>query len=81
MIDGDHVGWLSWIGLNRESLTVPIEVGITCFLTLAMLKLLCTTVLPNFYPIYLQHSSYKHMLLIRVGNVVGPDQMALSIAS
>ena len=31
------------------------------YFTLAMLNILCTTLLPNFYPANLQHSSYKHL--------------------
>ena len=31
---------------------------------------------PNFYPVNLQHSSYKHVFSIRVENGVDPKQMA-----
>ena len=43
--------------------------------------ILRTTLLPNFYPDNLQHSSCKHVLSIGVENSVDPDQMALSEAS
>ena len=36
----------------------------------------CTTFLPNFYPVDLQHSSCKHVLTIRVKKSVGPNLMA-----
>ena len=51
------------------------------FLTLTMLNILCTTLLPKFYPVNLQHSSYLHVYTIRVDNSVDPDQMALSETS
>ena len=38
-------------------------------LTLVMLSIFCTTFLPNFYPVYLQHS-----IVSRVKNSVDPDQ-------
>ena len=31
------------------------------YLTLVMLNILCTTLLPSFQPVYLQYSSYKHV--------------------
>ena len=37
---------------------------------------LCTTLLPNFYPVNLQHSSCKHVFSIWVENSVDPCQMA-----
>ena len=36
---------------------------------------------PTFYPVNLQHSSCKGVVLIRVENSVDTDQMASSIAS
>ena len=36
----------------------------------------CTTLLPNFYPVKMQHSSCKHVFSIRVENSLDPDQMA-----
>ena len=41
---------------------------------------LCTTLLPNFYPVILQYSSSKHVFSSRVKNTVDPDQMASSEA-
>ena len=38
------------------------------------------TLLPNFYPVNLQHSTCKHVFSIRLENSVD-DQMALSEAS
>ena len=32
--------------------------------------------LPNFYPVNLQHSNWKHVFSIRVENSVDPDQLA-----
>ena len=51
------------------------------FLTLFTLKSLCTTLLPNLYPVHLQHSSCKLVFTIRVENSVNPDQMASSEAN
>ena len=50
-------------------------------LTLVMLTILCTTLLPNFNPVKLKHSSCKHLFSIRVENSVDPDQMASLEAS
>ena len=49
--------------------------------TLAILNMLCTSLLPYLYPVSLQHSSYTHVISIRVENSVDPDQMASSKAS
>ena len=37
---------------------------------------LCSTLLPEFYLINLQHSSSNHVFSIRLENSVDPDQMA-----
>ena len=37
-----------------------------------MLNILCTKLLPIFYPVSMQHSSYKHAFRIRVENSVNP---------
>ena len=42
---------------------------------------LYSTLVPNFYPVNLQHSSWKHVFSIRVENKVDLDQMASSEAS
>ena len=42
---------------------------------------LCVTHLPNFYLVYLQHSSCKQVFSIRVKNNLNPDQVALSEAN
>ena len=46
-------------------------------LTLIMLYILCTTLLPDFYPVNLQVSIYKYIFSCGVENSVDPDQMAL----
>ena len=43
-------------------------------ITLVMLNILCTTLLPNFYPVNLQHSNCEHVFSVGVGNSVDPDQ-------
>ena len=48
-----------------------------------MLNILCTTLLPNFHPVNLQHYSCGHVIivfLIRRKKHVDPDQMASSEA-
>ena len=50
-----------------------------------MLYILSTTLLPNFYPVNLQHSIWKHVFSIRVENTVlannsDPDEMPQSAA-
>ena len=40
-----------------------------------------SSLLPNFYPVSLQHSNFQHAFTIRVRNSVNPDQMASSGAS
>ena len=42
---------------------------------------LYTTLLPNFYPVNMQHSSCMHVLSVRVENGVDPDPMASLEAS
>ena len=42
---------------------------------------LCTTLLPNFCPVNLQHCSYKYVFSISVENSVDPDQLASEEAS
>ena len=50
-------------------------------LTLVMLTVLRTTLLLNFNPVKLKHSSCKHLFSIRVENRVDPDQVASLEAS
>ena len=45
-------------------------------LTIVMLTVLRTTLLPNFNSVNLKHSSCKHLFSITVENGVDPDQMA-----
>ena len=42
--------------------------------TKALLSILCTTLLTNFSPVNLQHSSCKYVFSIRVENSVDLDQ-------
>ena len=42
------------------------------FLTLVVLNILSTTLLPKFYPDNLQHSSCKHVFSTRIENIVDP---------
>ena len=73
----------SWFGSNlfakiisrRRKLPLGNKV-----LTLVMLNILHTTLLPEFYPVNLQHSSCKNVFSIRIENNVDPDQMASSEA-
>ena len=51
------------------------------FLSLAMLNILCTALLPKFYPVKLLHSSCKNVFTIRETNSADPDQLASSEAS
>ena len=44
-------------------------------------SILCTTLLPNFYPFNLQHSNYYHLISIEVESSVDPHQMASSETS
>ena len=44
-------------------------------LTLIMLNILYTILLPNFYTVHLQHSSCMHAFSFKVENSVNPDQM------
>ena len=48
------------------------------YLTLVMLSILYTTLLPNFYSVSLQHFRFKHAFAIRLENIVGPHQMTSS---
>ena len=52
--------------------------GVTHLFTFVMLNILCTTLLPNFYPFNLQHFTCKHLFSIRLENSVDPDQLASS---
>ena len=52
-----------------------------CLLTLVCCHaeyILYITHIPNFYPITLHHSSFKHAFSIRVVSSVDPDQLASS---
>ena len=44
-------------------------------------KIFCATLLPNFYPVNLQHSSCKHVFQSKWKRVLEPDQMASFIRS
>ena len=67
--------------LKPAPTTFFLKAGYFCIpLTLVILNIFCTTLLPNFYLINLQHSSCKHAFEIRVENSVDPDQMASSTA-
>ena len=41
-----------------------------------MLNILYTILLPNFYPVNMQHSSCEHVFSVKVENCEDPDQMA-----
>ena len=43
--------------------------------TLVMLNIFMATLIPNLYPVNLQHSSCKHVFSIRVENTGDPDKM------
>ena len=67
--------------LQGNDIANPGQV-ISLVLTLIMLNIFMYYMLPNFYPIInLQHSSCKHVFLIKVETSVDPDQMASSEAS
>ena len=55
-----------------------INQSLVFFRVAAKDRFYCTTLFPIFYPVNLQHSSCKHIFLIRVEQSVDPDQTASS---
>ena len=91
LLTGNPLDKTFWIRARNQSYNILIWVcSVTVTfranrpgLTLVMLNILytCTTLLPNFYPVYLHHSSCKHVFSSRVENGVDPVQMASLEAS
>ena len=66
---------------HHNFLALQRMVGLLLASTLVMLNISIYTLLPNFYPVNLQHSSFKNAYSIRVANRGDSDQAALSEAS
>ena len=61
----------------------PLKTGFTVIhiYSMSCCFVLCTTFLPHFYPVYLQHSSSKHLFSISDETSLNPDRLASSEAS
>ena len=57
-----------WLFTAHEALNLMSH------LTLVMLNISMYNIPPRFYPVNLQHSSYKHVPSLRVENSLDPDQ-------